>query len=314
MEVNRNGVSNGVNITSIDSSSGDHNVGKTEGKVGHLSNGVTVSQTSANPKPSTFFGWLKRLFGFGGNSEKTAPSKVTKVVNQDLVGDMDDAAARVAAIDDNIEIIEDLAQKYPKNEKLRSILKGARDQSTIANDLNEKDSLNDDDLVSIKNAFDQVRGYMEQADKIDISEKRNERAEDQLKKLDTSEKIKAQRILMQPGKKNDLFDKSVELRDQPNLFTDEKEFLAKYNELDQVVQSAKQQFGELSDQAKEAREERLKYINEHPQFEHLFAPSKNQTGVQEVANAIDKNGYGSSQAQELNNSRQKHPAPWRRGV
>lgn len=301
MEVNRNGVSNGVNITSIDSSSGDHNVGKTEGKVGHLSNGVAVSQTSANPKPSTFFGWLKWLFGFGGNSEKTAPSKFTKVVNQDLVGDNYDAAARVAAIDDNIEIIESLAKEYPENEELRSILKGAQDQSTIANDLNEKDSLDDDDLVSIKKAFDQVRGYVEQADKIDINEKLNERTK-------------------------------VELRDQPNLFTDEKgvvdkkevvdkkgvtdekEFLAKYKELDKVVQSAKQQFGESSDEAKEAREERQKYINEHPQFEYLFAPSKNQTGVQEVANAIDKNGYGSPQAQELNNSRQKHPAPWRRGV
>lgn len=308
MDLNRATRSNsGDSTTSIGSTDSGFGVHDAKGQIGHL-NGSTVTKGTANQKPSSFFGWLKSLFGFGG-SDRSESTTTSLKIERDDIGDQHDASARTAAIEENIEAIEILAQKYPANTELQSILKDAQRQSKIANTLNEKDSLGHEDLVEIKNAFDRVKDYAQKASKIDIRETRKETAATQLAGLDRKNKIQAQRDLMQAQKESGLFEKQVKLKDQNRntIFKDESEFRAEYKKLDDAVQSAKKEFGEGSEELTGARAKRQEHIDAHPQFKHLFGDTipGNQTGVRDVASAINTTGLGSPETQKATEKRQE---------
>lgn len=89
-------------------------------------------------------------------------------------------------------------------------------------------------------------------------------------------------------------------------------FVKKFEELDRNVQLKKEQFGDRSKEAEEARAKRKQHIDAHPQFNYLFvdaASPENQTGVREVASAIDKAGLGSQATQKATQQRQERFRP-----
>ncbi len=102
MDVNTATRSNsGNSTTSIGSTGSEFVVNDVKGQVGHL-NGSTVTKGTANQKPSSFFGWLKSLFGFGENNAAPIEPKVAQAPTQNWgriaqkSADMANAAAQQA--------------------------------------------------------------------------------------------------------------------------------------------------------------------------------------------------------------------------
>ena len=310
-------------VGSTDSNGSGFGVNDRTSQLGRTVDGKSVATAPANPKPSTFFGWLKSLLGFGGSSsnssEKTtgsftvSPKFTQKMAEKDPLGDQHDASARTGAIDDNIEAIEILAKQYPANQELQSILKDAQSQSKIANTLNEKDSLDHADLLEIKGAFDRVIQYTKDAAKIDRREAMKNKALGQIAALNKIKQITLQRDLTPATKGPGIFDKESELKQQDGdaIFRDEPEFREEYKKLDQLVQAAKNKFGETSAQVQKARTNRKQYIDAHPQFKHLFGDTlpESQSGVGGVAAAINTTGLGSTVTQHATENRKERFRP-----
>ena len=319
-----------TSVVSTGSKDSGFSVNDVASQVGHM-NGSIVAKSSANQKPSTFFGWLKSLLGFGGSnsnsSEKiarsftTSPEFTQKTAEKDPLGDQHDASARTGAIDDNIKAIEILAKQYPANQELQSILKDAQSQSKIANTLNEKDSLDHADLLEIKGAFDRVIQYTKDAAiqytkdaaKIDRREAMKNKASGQNAALNKIKQITLQRDLIPAPKGPGIFDKESELKQQDGdaIFRDEPELREEYKKLDQLVQAARNKFGETSAQVQEARTNRKQYIDAHSQFKHLFGDTlpESQSGVGGVAAAINTTGLGSTATQHATENRKERFRP-----